>query len=226
MSLAGPRNWAKLTGMWLTTTPTRLNGTELSADKFRDSLRLRLGLTPLALPASCDGCGQPFTVGHALTCKKGGLVVLRNNDVSAEWHHLCAQALSPAAVSDEPLIHPGRDGTADGRAPGADYQPEIHGDVGAHGFCRRGVTAIFDIQITDTNAPSYRGLRVLARHEKEKKDNSPGAGTSLHLCFLLMGCEAVRRRPHPSVLHRAYWQKGSGRTRKFAGSSAPASQSR
>jgi hypothetical protein len=40
----------KETGPWLTTMPNRLNATELSADKFRDSLWLRLGLAPLGPP--------------------------------------------------------------------------------------------------------------------------------------------------------------------------------
>jgi hypothetical protein len=165
---------AKETGTWLTTTPDRLNGTELSAEEFRDSLRLRLGLTPVDLPDRCDGCDQKFSVGHALTCKKGGLVLLRHNDVAAEWHHLCAQALTPAAVSDEPLIHSGQGSTAGARARGAaTILPETRGDVAVHGFWKRGATAIFDIRVTDTDAPTYRGLapqKVLAKHEKEKKD--------------------------------------------------------
>jgi hypothetical protein len=164
---------SKETGMWLTTMPNRLNGTELSAEEFRDSLRLRLGLAPLGLPDGCDGCGQKFSVGHALTCKKGGLVLLRHNDVAAEWHQLCAQALTPSAVSDEPLIHSGQDNTQGARAQGAAPQPETRGDVAVHGFWRRGATAIFDIRVTDTDAPTYRGMdphKVLAKHEKEKKD--------------------------------------------------------
>ena len=164
---------AKETGAWLTTMPDRLNGTELSADEFRDSLRLRFGLVPLGLPERCDGCGQRFTLGHAMSCKKGGLVLLRHNDVAAEWHHLCAQALTPSAVSDEPLIHRGRDGNGRDNADGAEEPPELRGDVAVHGFWRRGTTAIFDIRVTDTDAPSNRNQdphKVLARHEKEKKD--------------------------------------------------------
>jgi hypothetical protein len=86
---------AKETGTWLTTIPNGLNAVELSADEFRDSLWLRLGLAPLGLPDRCDGCGHRFSLGHAITCKKRGLVLLRHNDVVAEWHHLCAQALFP-----------------------------------------------------------------------------------------------------------------------------------
>jgi hypothetical protein len=38
------------TGAWLTTLPNLLNGSDLSADEFRDGTRLRLGLTPTTLP--------------------------------------------------------------------------------------------------------------------------------------------------------------------------------
>jgi hypothetical protein len=165
--------WAKETGAWLTTMPDRLNGTELSADEFQDSLRLRFGLVPLGLPDRCDGCGQRFTLGHAMSYKKGGLVLLRHNDVAAELHHLCAQALTPSAVSDEPLIHRGRNGNGRNNAEGAEEPPELRGDAAVHGFWRRGTTAIFDIRVTDTEAPSNRNQdphKVLARHEKEKKD--------------------------------------------------------
>jgi hypothetical protein len=164
----------KLTGTWLATTPTTFNGTDLSADEFRDSLRLRYGLQPLMLPAKCDGCTQPFSVEHAMSCKAGGLVTLRHNDVAAEWHQLCAQALTPSAVSDEPLIHSSRDNqiSANRNGPEVAIQPETRGDVAAHGFWRRGTTAIFDVRITDTDAPSYRNrdpTKILQGHEKEKK---------------------------------------------------------
>jgi hypothetical protein len=107
---------SRATGMWITATPDRLNGTELSSEEFRDSLRLRFGLLPSFLPHRCDGCNERFTVEHAMSCKKGGLVVMRHNDVAAEWHHLCAQALQPTAVSDEPLIQVGASPTRSPRA--------------------------------------------------------------------------------------------------------------
>jgi hypothetical protein len=46
------------TGAWLTIIPDRLNGTDLSADEFRNSLLLRFGLTPHSLPHRCEGCQQ------------------------------------------------------------------------------------------------------------------------------------------------------------------------
>jgi hypothetical protein len=159
------------TGAWLTAMPNALNGTELSEEEFRDNLRLRFGLQPLSLPDRCDGCEAKFTVDHALSCKKGGLVLLRHNDVAAEWHTLCAAALTPSAVSDEPLILIGRDATAQSNS--TEPPPDLRGDVAAHGFWKRGTTAIFDIRVTDTDGPSARGLdpaKILKRHEKAKRD--------------------------------------------------------
>lgn len=97
--------------------------------------------------------------------------MLRHNDVVAEWHHLCAKALGSTAITDEPLIHTSRDvrqAGANGTAP----QPELRGDIAAHGFWRRGTTTIFDVRVTDTEVASNRGQdpkKVLKRHEREKK---------------------------------------------------------
>ena len=100
-------------------------------------------------------------------------MLLRHKDVAAERHHLCAQALSPSAVSDEPLIHSSRGGNGRAAAPGAEAPPDIRGDVAVHGFWRRGATAIFDVRVTDTDAPYHRGQaphKILAKQEREKKD--------------------------------------------------------
>jgi hypothetical protein len=160
------------TGTWLTAVPDRLNGTELSPLEFRDSIRMRCGLTPANLPAVCDGCQQPFTVDHAVTCKKGGLIVLRHNDVKSEWHELCAKATTPSAVSDEPLIHLGQAPVTVNATSATEVPPELRGDVAVRGFWSRGTTAVFDIRITDTDASAYWGQatdKILLKHEKEKK---------------------------------------------------------
>jgi hypothetical protein len=69
-----------------------------------------------------------------------------------EWHHLCARALSPSAVSEEPLIYSSPGGNAGAAAPGGEPPPELLGNAGVHGFWRRKALAIFDICVTDTDA--------------------------------------------------------------------------
>ena len=163
-------------GPWLSTMPSLLNGTVLSAEEFRDSLRLRYGFQPGHLQSHCDGCQQRNSVEHALSCKKGGLIRLRHNELMAEWHQLCATAFSPTAVTDEPLIHTGQLPQEEGGAGGqSQLPPDIRGDVAVRGFWKRSSTAIFDVRVVDTDAPSYRGqdpTKILANHEKRKKTNT------------------------------------------------------
>ena len=85
--------------------PSRLHGTELSAEEWRDNARLRYNLNPLSMPSACDGCGAKMTVEHALSCKVGGLVHIRHDDVADEFGHLCELAFSKGRVTHEPLIN-------------------------------------------------------------------------------------------------------------------------
>jgi len=219
---------AKETGAWLTATPNLLNGTDLSADEFRDNLRMRLGLTPISLPQQCIGCGDPFTVKHAMTCKKGGLVTQCHNDLKAEWHHLCTQALTPAIVTDKPLIHITQDVCQAG-ATGAQPHPELHGDVAVHGFWKRGTTAIFDIRVTDTDAASYRQTepsKVLARHEREKKAKYNALCLVHHqhftpLMFSVDGMQGKKPLQRSNGWHASLQQSGSGPTPRSAASPSP-----
>jgi hypothetical protein len=82
--------------------------------------------------------------------------------------------LQPSAVSEEPLIHKGRGVPNAGNAGAEAAADGRDGDVAAHGFWRRGTTAVFDVRITDTDVPLHRGqepFNVPKRHktEKEKK---------------------------------------------------------
>ena len=131
-----------------------------------------------------------------MSCKKGGLVTMRHNDVAHEWHQLCARALTPSMVVDEPLIHSGR-ANAGVEAGVTEMQAELQGDVSAHGFWRRGTTAIFDIRVTDTDAPSNRGQdpeKVLLRHEKEKKKKylEPCLARRRHFTPLVFSVDGMR----------------------------------
>ena len=91
----------------------------------------------------------------------------------ATWGQLCGQAFNPSTVSDEPLIHTSQDVHAASANTRTEPTPELRGDLAVHGFWTRGTTAIFDVRVTDTDAPSNRNtdpVKVLQRHEKEKKD--------------------------------------------------------
>jgi hypothetical protein len=93
-------------GLWLTTLPSTVNGMELLAQEFLDQLLLRYARSPGDLPSHCDGCGQTFSVQHAMTCKTGGLVIIRHNEIADKLANLTSKALTPSAIHNEPSIYP------------------------------------------------------------------------------------------------------------------------
>ena len=169
---------AKQMGGWLNILPQFRNGTVLSAGEFRDAIRIRFGLPPLNLPKKCNGCGAAFSVGHAMKCGKGGLVILRHNEVASEWADLCATASSASAVSIKPAIHSDRTAAAAAtnarsREPNGNTVPiDARADVGVRNFWSRQQTALFNVRVVDTDQPSYAKRdpsKVLDSHEQAKK---------------------------------------------------------
>lgn len=71
--------------------------------EFRDALALRYHRSIVALPAMCDGCGEPTSVDHALNCRKGGLVIKRHNEVRDTLGELLALAFGNQIIK-QPVI--------------------------------------------------------------------------------------------------------------------------
>jgi hypothetical protein len=95
---------------------------------------------------------------------------MQHDDLKMEIMSLCAQAFSPSAVRDEPKINTYHDAPAGGLEAEAS---ELRGDISTHRFWTRGNTTIFDVRVTDTDAPSHSGqdpFKVLAKQEREKRD--------------------------------------------------------
>ena len=69
-------------GAWISAVPHRLNGMELSREEFQDNLRLRYGLMPQNIPTTCDDYSKKFSIEHALSCPKGGLVLARHDNAA------------------------------------------------------------------------------------------------------------------------------------------------
>ncbi len=102
----------------------------------------------------------------------------RHDDVREELAHLCLMALMAARISSEPEIFYGRGLNAAQRKANEVLGDEARGDVGAHGFWKRGRTAIIDVQVCDTDAKSYgnreskKVLEGAARRKKEKYEEA------------------------------------------------------
>ena len=74
------------TSSWLNVLSVSLNNFELTATEFRDALSIRYGRPLLVCPGTCDCCGAPFSLQHALACKKGGLAYRRHDEIRGLNH--------------------------------------------------------------------------------------------------------------------------------------------
>jgi hypothetical protein len=74
-------------------------------EEWQDNVRLRYNLEPLGMTEVCDGCGHRMSVEHALSCKVGGLVHIRHDDVAQELGYLCGLAYKKSRVTYKPLIN-------------------------------------------------------------------------------------------------------------------------
>jgi hypothetical protein len=66
------------------------------------TVRYIYSLSPLGLPLKCDGCGDDFSINHALKCKYGGLIILRHDEMTRELIELGTMAL----ITPVPKQHP------------------------------------------------------------------------------------------------------------------------
>ena len=94
---------AKGASSWLTSLPLAEEGYELHKDLFWDLIRLRYGFQLRRVPTKCE-CGSSFDLQHALSCKKGGFVSLRHNDLRNSIASLLKNVCKD--VTTEPLLSP------------------------------------------------------------------------------------------------------------------------
>lgn len=119
------------------------------------------------LPSHCV-CGDKFTVGHALSCKKGGFVAQRHDGV----RNLLTTFIDKICnnVEIEPRLQPLDNEQFHLRS--AVTSSEARLDIKAGGFWARGVTAFFDVRVTHVNSKCYQSKptsEVFKEQEEEKK---------------------------------------------------------
>ncbi|XP_063610335.1 uncharacterized protein LOC134784239 [Penaeus indicus] len=88
---------------WLTTLPIRSKGFSLNKQEFVDAISLRYGWAIDGLQQQCT-CGSSFDPNHAMTCKTGGFVCMRHDEV----REVTAQMLGEVSrdVRVEPSLFP------------------------------------------------------------------------------------------------------------------------
>ena len=153
---------------WLTVLPIQRHGYCLHKSAFRDALSLRYGWTPSGLPTTCV-CGKAFSVEHAISCKCGGFVIGRHNEV----RNIIADVMSEVCqnVEIEPQLQPLSGESL--RPRSAIHSDEARLDIKADGFWGgHGQCTFFDVRVLNPYAPSNRTTSVdkcYIRHEREKR---------------------------------------------------------
>ena len=161
------------TSSWLTARPSQRDNFNLNKTEFRDAIAIRYCKPISNLPSTCDGCGDVFTLQHALSCKKGGLVSLRHNEIRDAVGDIAS--LLWANVHREPVI----------REP-VNEETALVADLLVRGVWSPQRDASFDIRVTDTDSISYRTRTpqaILASAEREKKQKYHRACEDRHICF-------------------------------------------
>ena len=117
----------------------------MSRQEFVDNSRICLNLKVLNLPQHCNGCGAGFSIEHALSCKKGGLVSIRHDNVRDETGALAKLALPKTRVSYKPFIFLGAGTRVGGVATPAESSSnadnDMRGDVLVHWLWKKGSLA-------------------------------------------------------------------------------------
>ena len=76
---------------------------------------------PQDISATCDDCGNNFSIEYDLSCPKGGLVLARHNEAAKEWGVLGFWALLPSTITYKPKIN---SRTVQGESTGAGARQE------------------------------------------------------------------------------------------------------
>ena len=75
---------------------------DLSAQEFWDELAIRYKRPLRVISDLRDGCSSPFSLSHALSCGKGGLVIQHHNEVCDTIGDLASLAWN--RVRREPIV--------------------------------------------------------------------------------------------------------------------------
>lgn len=150
---------------WLTTLPIRAKGFTLNKKEFTDAIALRYGWPIEGIPSTC-ACGLPFNQTHAMTCKTGGFICMRHDEV----RDVTAQMLKEVChdVTVEPVLLP-LQGEQLARNT-SNTLNDARVDVSARGFWTRRQRAYFDIRIFDPMARCHRDLPLDAAHRRNEQE--------------------------------------------------------
>ena len=156
---------------WLTTLPLDWLGYTLNRQEFRDSIALRYNWKIKDMPAYC-GCGKENDIDHSLSCKKGGYVILRHNNIRDTTAKVLEEVCYDVQI--EPRLIPinGESEEVYDTTRG-NIAENARLDVAARGVWSQYDRSFVDIRVTHPNCLSNSGKslqEIYEKHEKEKKE--------------------------------------------------------
>ena len=151
---------------WLTTLPITDEGYVLNKQQFWDALRIRYNWEIPRLPSNC-ACGSKFELQHILSCKKGGFVIMRHNNICDFLSTMLSEVCHD--TSKEPMLLPL---SGENLNDVANISAEARLDISTRGFWLPGQSAFFDVRVFDPFAQRYKSQslqKCYISNENEKK---------------------------------------------------------
>ena len=227
--------WATNTGAWLTVQPSTVNGRELGAQEWKDTLFLRYGIEPPDLPHYCDGFNATFSICHDLDCKQGGFFNERYNKLRDGVTDQAGKYFTPTHVRDDPLICAGCAMKSPKAKPArskttkvASSTPPLEAteqkrDLLICDLCQNGTGSVHDMRVLKTDAKSYLSKTqetFLQESEQAKKNIYLEACLQQHQQLLpfvasiygLLGVEAMAKLKRIAIRLATKWQQSYSRT--------------
>lgn len=153
--------------VWLTVMPIEEHGFALHKGAFRDAMALRYGWRPQGMPSTCI-CGKQNDVSHALSCARGGYVIMRHNEIRDATATLLREVTSSVEV--EPTLQPITGERMNHQSAKMDDNCRL--DVKCRGFWSGSQDAFFDVRVFNPLASSHQSASIQAIYkaqEQEKK---------------------------------------------------------
>jgi hypothetical protein len=148
---------------WLTALPIKENSFYLEKQAFWDCLHMRYNIPLKNLPLYCV-CGKLFNIDHALSCPRGGFIIIRHNEIRDFTAKLLAESYKNVYVEPDltPLtgeIFPASTITTD----------EARVDIAARGVWVKGQMAYFDVRVFNPIAKSYLNSELSSAHRSNEQ---------------------------------------------------------
>ena len=154
---------------WLTTLPINDEGYVLKKQQFWDALRIRYNWQIPRLPSNC-ACGSKFELQHIMSCKKGGFVIMRHNNIRDFLSTILSEVCHD--TSKEPMLLPL---SGENLHDVANISAEARLDISTRGFWLPGQSAFFDVRVFDPFALRYKNQslqKCYVSNEKFKKGST------------------------------------------------------